>query len=94
MIDWTNACMGDPRVDVALAWILLSTGAVPGDGVMARVLGWGRSLLVNGFVSQFDRREVGGVLRPVVEWKVHDPNMTQDEVRAMWTLVERSGDAS
>jgi aminoglycoside phosphotransferase (APT) family kinase protein len=91
VIDWTNACLGDPGVDVALAWILLSAGAVPGNGVMARVLGWGRSLLVNEFVSQFDQKQVASLLRPVVEWKVNDPNMSQPEVDAMWRLVERSG---
>jgi aminoglycoside phosphotransferase (APT) family kinase protein len=91
VIDWTNACIGDPGVDVALAWVLMSAGAIPDTGVKARVLGWGRSLMVNGFVSQFDRKEVARRLRPVVEWKVHDPNMSEHEIRGMWALVERAG---
>jgi aminoglycoside phosphotransferase (APT) family kinase protein len=89
VIDWTNACIGDAGVDVAMAWVLMSAGAIPGRGVKARVLGWGRSLLVNGFVSQFDWEQVARQLRPVVEWKVHDPNMSEQEIRGMWSLVER-----
>jgi len=91
VIDWTNACLGDPDVDVALAWVLMSAGAVPGSRVKAWLLGWGRSLLVNGFVSRFDQDQVAGRLRLVVEWKVKDPNMSEAEIHAMWGLVERSG---
>jgi hypothetical protein len=57
---------------------------------MARVMGWGRALLVNGFVDQFDRREVGRRLREVVAWKVRDPHMSEAEVARMWKLVERA----
>jgi aminoglycoside phosphotransferase (APT) family kinase protein len=89
VIDWSNAGAGDPRVDVGLAWVLMAAGQVPGGRVMATLLGWGRALLVNGFVSQFDREDVSGVLRPVVEWKVKDPHMSEAEVAAMWTVVQR-----
>jgi aminoglycoside phosphotransferase (APT) family kinase protein len=90
VIDWTGACVGDPNVDVALAWVLLSAGEIPGGGVKARVLGWGRSLMVNGFISRFDQNEVAFQLRPVVEWKVKDPHMSADENQAMWKVVERN----
>jgi aminoglycoside phosphotransferase (APT) family kinase protein len=89
VIDWTNACVGDPNVDVALAWVLMSAGAIPGGRVRARVLGLGRSLLVNGFVSRFDQNQVARRLRPVVEWKVKDPHMSEQEIHGMWNLVER-----
>ena len=28
VIDWANACRGDPNVDVAIAWVLMATGEV------------------------------------------------------------------
>jgi len=90
VIDWTNACLGDPDLDVALAWILMAIGEIPGSRAKAKVLGLGRALIVNGFVSQFDRAALAGVLRPAVEWKAQDPNMSAREVQAMWDLVERS----
>lgn len=90
VIDWTNACIGDPHIDVAVAWALMSAGAIPGGGVKATVLGWGRPLLVNRFLTHFDRNLVARQLRAVVAWKVTDPNMSPQEVRAMWRVVERA----
>lgn len=90
VIDWTGAAAGDPLVDVGLAWVLMAAGEVPGSGVLATVLGWGRALLVNGFVSRFDRTEVATRLRSVVEWKVNDPHMSEAEIARMWKVVKRA----
>ncbi|HTT88247.1 MAG TPA: phosphotransferase [Acidimicrobiales bacterium] len=91
VIDWTNACVGDPSTDVAVAWVLMAAGAIPGGRVKPKVLGWARSLLVNGFLAHFDRNQVARQLRAVVAWKSTNPNMSTEEVRAMWRLAERSG---
>jgi aminoglycoside phosphotransferase (APT) family kinase protein len=91
VIDWTNASIGDAAVDVCLAWVLMAAGTIPGGRVRAGILGWGRTLLVNGFLGRFDRSELTRQLRQVVEWKVKDPNMSADEVATMWRLVERAG---
>jgi aminoglycoside phosphotransferase (APT) family kinase protein len=88
VIDWTNASVGDPAVDVGLAWVLLAAGQIPGNRVAAYVLGLGRTLLVNGFVSRFDRPSVASQLREIVSWKVQDPNMSQLEIANMWRLVQ------
>jgi aminoglycoside phosphotransferase (APT) family kinase protein len=90
VIDWTNASAGEPVLDVGLAWVLMAAGQIPAGGVMAKLMGWGRALLVNGFVDQFDRAEVGRRLREVVTWKVRDPHMSEPEVAGMWNLVERA----
>lgn len=90
VIDWTHASVGDPFVDVALAWALMSAGEVPGGEWKAKLLGRGRALLVNGFVDRFDRAQIAARLRQVVDWKVKDPHMSTAEVEAMWRLVERS----
>lgn len=90
VIDWANACAGDPLVDVGVAWVLMAAGEVPGSRLMARLLGWGRALLVNGFLSQFDRGDVTTRLRSVVEWKVKDPHMSEAEVAGMWRVVEQA----
>ena len=90
VIDWTNASAGEPVLDVGLAWVLMAAGQIPGSAIRAKLLGWGRALLVNGFVDQFDRREVGLRLREVVTWKVRDPHMSEAEVLGMWNLVDRA----
>jgi aminoglycoside phosphotransferase (APT) family kinase protein len=90
VIDWPNARRGDPDVDVGLAWVLMAAGQIPGGGLKARLLGFGRSLLVNGFLSHFDRHAVAGRLRQIVEMKVQDPHMSADEVAGMWNVVQQA----
>jgi hypothetical protein len=53
-------------------------------------MGFGRSLLVNGFLSHFDRHAVAGLLRQIVEMKVRDPHMSEVEVAGMWNVVEQA----
>jgi len=91
VIDWTGACLGDPDVDVGLAWVLISCGQIPGGRMTASLLGLGRTLLVRAFLSAFDRRLVASKLHEVVAWKVADPHMSDHEVAAMWRLVARAG---
>lgn len=88
VIDWTNAARGDPAVDVGLAWVLLAAGEIPDAGLRGRIMGYGRSLLVNSFLASSDLPAVKGRLREVVEWKVQDPNMSAAEQKGMWHVVE------
>lgn len=90
VIDWGSASVGDPDIDVGLAWVLMAAGEIPGGAVMARLLGWGRSLLVNGFLARFDRQRVAGMLRAIAEAKVKDPHMSEREAQAMWRVVARA----
>jgi thiamine kinase-like enzyme len=90
VIDWPNAHRGDPDVDVGLAWVLMAAGQIPGSGPRARLMAFGRSLLVNGFVSHFDRDAVAGSLRQIVEMKVRDPHMSEGEVAGMWNVVKQA----
>lgn len=90
VIDWPNARQGDPNVDVGLAWVLMAAGQIPGGGLKTRLMGFGRSLLVNGFISQFDERVVGGLLRQIVEMKVQDPHMSAAEIAGMWSVVQQA----
>ncbi len=90
VIDWPNARCGEPAVDVGLAWVLMAAGQIPGNPLKAKLLASFRSLLVNGFLSHFDRNEVAGYLRQIVEIKVQDPHMSETEVAGMWKVVERA----
>jgi aminoglycoside phosphotransferase (APT) family kinase protein len=90
VIDWTGAAVGDPDLDMALAWVLMAAGEVPGGGVTAVLLGWGRGLLVDAFLSRVDRDQIAGKLRAVVELKVRDPHMSSREVANMWRVVDRA----
>jgi aminoglycoside phosphotransferase (APT) family kinase protein len=90
VIDWPNARRGDPNVDIGVAWVLMAAGQIPGGGLKARLMGFGRSLLVNGFLSHFDRLEVGRLVRQIVEMKVQDPHMSEAEIAGMWNVVQQA----
>lgn len=92
VIDWTNACIGDPQTDVGLAWLLMSAGELPDAGVRHRLLGFGRTLLTNRFLAQFDRAAIARQLRALATWKTTDSHLTDQEIAAVWRAVERGED--
>jgi aminoglycoside phosphotransferase (APT) family kinase protein len=87
VIDWANVNVGDPLVDVALAWVLMAAGEVPSNRLIAPFVKFGRAQLVSGFVSCFDREDVTARLRAVVEVKVKDAHMSEAEIAGMWKVV-------
>ena len=88
VIDWTMAARGDPSVDVAVTWTLIASGEVPAGRVQAIVLGIGRKLLLSRFLGSLPDEEPARYLRPVIEWKCRDTNMSGTEIRRMHELVE------
>lgn len=91
VIDWSTAARGDPITDVAMTWVLMAAGEIPGTPIRAALIGRVRSRLVNRFLADFESEPLRRRLREVVEWKVQDENMTARERHAMWALVEANG---
>jgi aminoglycoside phosphotransferase (APT) family kinase protein len=90
VIDWANAALSQPAVDVALAWLLMAAGEIPAGAVMARLLGWARGRFIASFLGHFDLAEVAAYLPAAVEWKARDSNMGPKEIEAMWRLLEQA----
>ncbi len=90
VIDWTSACVGNPDADVALAWLLMSAGAIPGGRLKSRLLGFGRTLLTSRFLGQFDRDGLVSQLHAVATWKAADTNLSTEEVESLWRAVGRA----
>jgi aminoglycoside phosphotransferase (APT) family kinase protein len=89
VIDWPNATRGDGNADVALAWLLVACGDIPGSRVKAAAIGKARSLLINGFLRGSDRAGAASILRETVDWKVSDGHMSDDERVAMRRFADR-----
>lgn len=92
VIDWPNAVRGDPAVDVALTWALMSCGEIPGGSLKAALLGRFRTSLVEGFLRHFDLGPVRACLLEAVTWKVRDPHLSKGEQAAMRALAGREAD--
>ncbi len=94
VIDWTNAARGDGATDVALTWVLMTAGEIPGSRLKSAVFGRARGLLVGGFLGSFDLDPVRAALPAVLEWKVKDQNMSAAEQRRMGAVVARESGSS
>jgi aminoglycoside phosphotransferase (APT) family kinase protein len=88
VIDWTNARRGDPNIDVALSWAILSAGQVETNWIIDRVGRRVRAALIAGFLGAVDEGAARSVLRQAVSWKVQDANLSLEEQAGMWRLVE------
>lgn len=87
VIDWPNARRGNPATDVALTWLLVGAGEIPGGGLMAKIAGAFRSSFLNAFLKHFDLDEVRAELEATVEWKVRDPHMSEAENARMRAIT-------
>jgi aminoglycoside phosphotransferase (APT) family kinase protein len=90
VIDWARAARGDPETDVGLAWALMAAADIPGGQAKAKLLGLGRSMLVNAFVANFDRAEIAAQLHDIVEWKARDSHMSAKEMEIMRQLARQA----
>ena len=89
VIDWANAARGDPNIDVALTWTLMSAAEVPSNGLKGTLTGFIRAKLIRGFMAQFDAVAVGAEIDAVVTWKSGDKNMSATEVAGMREFARR-----
>jgi aminoglycoside phosphotransferase (APT) family kinase protein len=94
VIDWTNACRGDPAIDVALSWAIIAAGQVETSWFIGKVAGRIRSTLVSSFLGSVDATSARLVLRDAVTWKVRDANLSDEEQASMWRLLEEVEGAS
>jgi aminoglycoside phosphotransferase (APT) family kinase protein len=82
VIDWTNARGGEPEFDVAVVWVIGAT--TTGLGQL------GQSFLRH-FLPHFDQAELRHELRAAAEYRLADPNVTEEEQQAIRELVAEEG---
>jgi streptomycin 6-kinase len=77
VIDWANARAGEPSFDVALTWVICATsGGAPG-----RMFAW-------LFLRHVDRSATRRALTTAAEFRLADPNVTDDERARVRRLLE------
>ena len=87
VIDWTNAARGEPLLDVAFTFILLTCPRVPGSSLKNAAVLPVRNVLGRAFAKRYRGRELDRQLVHAAGLKALDRNMSPDEVAA----IERVG---
>jgi aminoglycoside phosphotransferase (APT) family kinase protein len=87
VIDWTNAARGEPLLDVAFTFILLTCPRIPGSNLKNIAFRPIRNVLARAFVSRYRGRELDRQLVQAAQLKALDRNMSPDEI----TAIERAG---
>lgn len=90
VIDWTNACRGDPSIDVALSWAIIAAGQVDTNWLVGKVATRIRSTLMSSFLGEVDAAAARRALRDAVTWKVRDANLSEEEQAGMWHLLKEA----
>lgn len=91
VIDWGNAKRGDPAADVANTWSLLACATAPGHGPKKWVIDRARGFLLSEFLDRVDRDAAAKVMKPVVEWRNVDRNMSLRERTRLSRLAKKVG---
>jgi len=87
VIDWTNACVGEPGVDVARAWALTACATTDVGGVIRLALTRVRRALIEGFLDTVGRDGARSGLAYAVELTLLDENISPVEKERMRDLV-------
>jgi tRNA A-37 threonylcarbamoyl transferase component Bud32 len=93
VIDWSNAGLGDPDIEVADLWLVMSSATVPGSRLDRLIANAGRGLFVNAILRHFDRAPICAKLAAAHQGRSRDRNMSEAELERMNDLVERFGTA-
>ena len=88
VIDWTNACVGQPGVDLARAWALTACGDTDVSGLIKLALSRVRGALIGGFLEVAGRDDARSGLAYAVELTLLDPHISPVEQGRMRALVE------
>jgi aminoglycoside phosphotransferase (APT) family kinase protein len=96
VIDWSNACRGWPRGDLARSWALMATADADVPVPLKPVAGRVRRSLVSGFLDAVGRDEARAGLAVAVERTLVDSNISpaeKDRMRAL-LVAEAVGEGS
>ena len=89
VIDWNNAKRGVPELDVADTWAILKCAELPNKGLDKLLTSLGRGYLLREFLKRLDRDAATRVMKPLVEWRNADRNMSEKEKARLNALAAK-----
>jgi aminoglycoside phosphotransferase (APT) family kinase protein len=90
VIDWTNAAAGEPLLDVAVTYVLLTCPDMPGPRPLQIAVQPVRRALGRTFVRRYRGPAYDAVLAEATELKMMDANLSAGEVARCAALAERA----
>ncbi len=79
VFDWSNAAVGPPAADVALAWIIVATSTIEVPPLLRPVAGRLLRRLVDRFVDSCGRAAAIAILPAVADYRLTDRNTLPEE---------------
>jgi aminoglycoside phosphotransferase (APT) family kinase protein len=89
VIDWTNAARGDPLLDIALTYVLLTCPRAPLPPIARLLLQPFRGVLARTFTRRYRGAELNAHIAEAAELKALDRNMFPDEIEKCHQLAAR-----
>ena len=89
VIDWTNASGGDPLLDVALTYVLLTCPRAPLPVVARALLDPFRRVIGRLFTARYHGPELDARIADAAEMKMLDRNLFPDEIEKCRRLAAR-----
>jgi aminoglycoside phosphotransferase (APT) family kinase protein len=90
VIDWTNASAGDPLLDVALTYVLITCPEAPVPALVRPLLEPLRRALGRAFVGRYRGAALDAQIVVAAELKMLDPNLSAGEVARCGRLAHRT----
>ena len=89
VFDWTNAAIGPPAADVALAWIISATSTIDVPAHLRLVATRMRRRFVDRFVDSCGRAAALAILPAVADYRLNDRNTLPGEAAASGSSSRR-----
>jgi aminoglycoside phosphotransferase (APT) family kinase protein len=89
VIDWANAARGDPLIDVALAYVLLTCPRAPLPSVARLLVQPLRGAVGRVFTRRYRGPDLDACIADAAEMKMLDRNMLPDEIEKCRRLAAR-----
>lgn len=90
LIDWQGAAQGPAKAGMAMTWVIIATGEVPGPLVQRSVAAIGRALLARAYLGALVPSLESRWLAAAVQFRLADPSLTTREGETLRRL-QRSG---
>jgi len=87
LIDWQGAVQGPAEAGMAMTWVLIATGEVPGPVIQRSVAGIGRTLLARTYLGALEPSLENRWLGAAARFRLADPSLTAREGASLGRLL-------